>query len=97
MSKTSGRHSRFPAVNRGAGEGRPASRPTPAPEPTPVPTPDPDPVVEETPEATLPDFADMTIDEIVEWVGDDPERKEAALAGEAAGKGRKSLATRLGD
>jgi hypothetical protein len=39
----------------------------------------------------------MTVDEIVEWVGDDPARRAAALEAEAAGRGRKSLAARLGD
>jgi hypothetical protein len=43
------------------------------------------------------DFTDMTIDEIVDWVGDDLERKAQAIAGEAAGKNRSSLVKRLGD
>jgi len=86
MANTSGRHSRFPAVDR---SGRTSTS-------KPASTPEVEPEAEAVADAT-PDFTAMTVDEIVAWVGDDAARKEAALEGEAAGRGRTSLASRLGD
>jgi hypothetical protein len=81
MSKTvpSGRHSRFPAVNR---EG--ASRPAPQPQQTAAPA-----------ESQTPNFNDLTVREVLEWVGDDAARAATALAAERAGKNRKSLIDQL--
>ena len=107
MSNTSGRFSRYPAVNRDVPSGTSAT-PTPAPEPEPELAPEPAPAPEPTPEPEVVeeevvveddvlDFSEMTIDEIVDWVDGDPTRREQALAGEAAGKNRSSLPKRLAD
>lgn len=34
---------------------------------------------------------DGTVDEVLQWAGDDPERRTLALAAEKAGKGRKGI------
>ncbi len=34
---------------------------------------------------------DGTVDEVLAWAGDDPDRRAAALEAEKAGKGRKTL------
>lgn len=34
---------------------------------------------------------DGTVDEVLEWAGDDPDRRTLALAAEKAGKGRKGI------
>jgi hypothetical protein len=65
MSKTSGRFSRYPAVNR---DGKQQPKP-----------------------AAGPDFAAMTIADVLEWVGDDEARRAEALAAEQAGKARSTL------
>jgi len=90
---TSGRHSRYPAVNRG-----PIEAPTPVaavPEPEVVS----EPAIEVTPEPEsseeILDVSTMTIDEIVAWVGDDSDRREEAIWKEKKGKERKTLLARL--
>ena len=82
-----GRHSRFPAVNREVGAGRAAPKVEAASEA---------PEVEEAPaEEAAVDLADLTIDEVLDWVGDDEDRRAEALAAEEAGKGRKTLISAL--
>ena len=77
---TSGRYSRFPAVNRAAAA--PATAPAPAVAPAPAAEP-------------APDFAELTVAEVLEWAGDDAGRRAEALAAELAGKNRKSLVEAL--
>jgi hypothetical protein len=48
------------------------------------------------PTSSSPDLADMTVAEVVEWVGDDPDRRATALAAEASGKQRKGVTDALG-
>lgn len=61
------RHSRFPAVNREVSE---APVTAPAPE---------EPVAEEPSEESV-DLSVMTADEVVEWAGDDADRRAEAVA-----------------
>lgn len=88
----SGRHSRFPAVNRdvppSGGDPVATAPPAPEPEPEPVPVPEPEAPPAEAPEApteeTTPDGypAEGSIPDVLEWVGDDPDRAAIALAAE---------------
>jgi len=62
----------------------PEPEPTPAPEPTPEPAPEPAPV-EETPETSSDDDgypADGNVGEVLEWAGDNADRRVFALAAE---------------
>jgi hypothetical protein len=43
------------------------------------------------PQAVQFQVPDGSVAEVLEWVGDDPDRRAAALAAEKAGKGRKTL------
>lgn len=38
---------------------------------------------------------DGTVDEVVEWVGDDPQRRQMAVAAERAGQRRKGIIERF--
>lgn len=69
----SGRHSRFPAVNR---EGR--SAPTPAA----VPDPEPAPPVEVEASAPEIDLSELSAKKVLDWAGDDDERRAVALDAE---------------
>lgn len=62
------RHSSFPKVNRDASEA-PVAASVPAPE---------EPVAEESSDGGV-DLADMTADEVVEWAGDDADRRAEAV------------------
>jgi hypothetical protein len=78
----SGRHSRFPAVNRDV----PAAAGTPTPKKA-VSAPKPEPVAELAPEPIETDAGDGypeggTSIEVLEWVGDDEARSAFALAAE---------------
>ena len=83
MAKTypSGRFSRYPAVNRDTAPSQPVVAPAPAPAPA----------AEQGPKV-----ADLTIDEVLAWVGNDPARAAEAKTQETAGKQRKRLLEALG-
>jgi len=66
------RHSRFPAVNREARE---------APVAASAPAPVEEPVADKSSEEDI-DLSTMTADEVVEWVGDDTDRRSAAVVAE---------------
>lgn len=66
------RHSRFPAVNREARE---------APVTAPAPAPVEEPVADKSSEESV-DLSTMTADEVVEWAGDDTDRRAVAVAAE---------------
>lgn len=92
---STGRHSRFPAVNRGVDRAAPQAEEV-APQ-----VEEAAPEVEEATtapqEETAVDPADLTVDEVLEWVGDDEDRRASALAAEEAGKARKTLVAALSD
>lgn len=95
----SGRFSRYPAVDRG----KPANPSTAAERLGLAPSAvvNPEPVVEvevkESPIAvlaerlTVPDLSEMTVPEVLAWVGDDEERQAIALGIERDGRRRKGL------
>lgn len=98
----SGRYSKYPKVNRSvpAYPSSAAERFALGASPT-VPTvPEPEPVSLPAPQegftlsASL--IGDMTVAEVLEWVGDDEDRRVAALAAEESGRARKSLLKSLG-
>lgn len=94
MSRSSGRFSRYPAVNRdvpGHGAtypersreaGRTAQEPTGAKV---------EPVVEEAPDVDA-----MTVAEVLAWAGDDVDRQRVALEAELAGRGRRGIVEAFG-
>jgi hypothetical protein len=97
----SGRHSRFPAVNRdvSAAAGTPTPKPVSAPRPEPVA----EPVAELAPTPEPADAGDGYPEggataEVLEWVGDDEGRSAFALAAELEReKPRKGILEALGD
>jgi len=93
-----GRFSRYPAIDRGPVREEPAEVIPAAPEP------EVEAEVEEVAvvgafEAEAIDFDEdldaMTTNEVLEWVGDDPERRAYALDTEETGKARKALLRKL--
>ena len=102
MSKPSGRFSRYPAVNRdipGHGATYPereaaATNPTPPSAPSPARV-NPEPEVEVEVESVVPrftvDLSEMTVTEVLEWVGDDESRRHWARSEEIAGRNRKGI------
>lgn len=46
--------------------------------------------------SSTPDLGDMTVSEVLEWVGDDETRRAEALASEQSGKQRKGVLDALG-
>ena len=84
-TKTSGRFSRFPAVNRNVPAGSAAPAPqvaAGAPQPAPTGSGDGD---------SVPVVSDLTTAEVLAWVDGDVERAAKAYAAESDGKARKSL------
>jgi hypothetical protein len=101
MARSSGRYSKFPKVDRSitgpqstAAErlGLVESTVVATPEPEPVrPAVNPEPEVEVQGEVEVPDLGDMTVIEVLEWVGDDDDRRDAVLSAEQAGRRRKGV------
>ena len=99
MSKPSGRFSRYPAVNRdvpGHGatypERQAATRIAPSPARA---NPQPEVEVESVAPRFTVDLAEMTVTEVLAWVGDDPTRAHWARSEEAAGRNRKGVLSAL--
>lgn len=88
--KTSGRFSRYPAVNRDGGAA-PVAKQVAKPAAKPVAAPVDNPVDNSVA------LSDMTVAEVLAWVGDDDARRADALAAEQSGKQRKSLLDALSD
>lgn len=83
--KTSGRFSRFPAVNRDVPSGSAAPAPqiaAGAPQPAPTGSGD---------GSSVPVVENLTAAEVLAWVDGDVERAAKAYAAESDGKARKSL------
>lgn len=90
---SSGRFSKYPKVNRSipaapaSAADRLALASTPAPAPKPV----------VAAPVAVPALEDMTVAEVLEWVGDDDKRRQAALAAEQDGRARKGLIKTLSE
>ena len=57
---------------------------------------DPEPsTLNSQPEVEVPDLSEMTVPEVLEWVGDDEERRVAALSAEENGRDRKGVVNAL--
>lgn len=91
--KTSGRFSRYPAVNRDV----PGGTATPVAKVAAKPIAAPVEKVVDNPVDNSVDLSNMTVAEVLAWVGDDDTRRAEALAAEQSGKQRKSLLDALSD
>ena len=93
---SSGRFSKYPKVNRSV-PGLPATAAERfALAGAPV-SASPEPSVSSKAEVVVPDLAEMTVAEVLGWVGDDDERRSAALAVELDGRARKGLIKTLSE
>jgi hypothetical protein len=94
---SSGRFSKYPKVNRSipAAPASAADRLALASAPPAAAVAAPKPVVAAP--VVVPALEDMTVAEVLEWVGDDDKRREAALAAEQDGRARKGLIKTLSE
>lgn len=80
MSRTSGRFSRFPAVNRTGSDDRSQDE------------------GDSWPSASdLIEVPNLSVAKLLEWVGDDPDRRAAALEAERSGQQRKTAISALSE